>query len=843
MDMPPHVVTNTRPSSVSETEHTVPSTLHSSTRTEVMANNGLNLVAGSSSYVNISGALKKRGYHSSDSDNTDDEKQRRKKSNTIPADRPTASAPSCMSKHQWQQALLDDKWVDTAEPARVKCKGCIKWIALRTEPTRQFELNNWMLHRHKCPKITGEGNKRVSLGQQTPSVSRPVRSSLPSIVQHIYLHQPTGMRTLASYFGGPAGSGEKDLKGQMQNSTTPKCQGFDHNDDERGCKHYKTVKVKSNPLVLAHFPMVSGTTSRSLTSESSMLAPAHAPCQHLRGPKYMEYILRTQTRLLGGISHELRARISRQLFPYKPFPELKNSKGANSMKVELEEIPWETNQNLKEKSWTADEKRKLDESLLAWARWEVDYTNGFIRSAQCKHKTSNKSGICDACEELAEKDEAFKHAIRRKTKESELPEEDQHQIQLAREKFTPNTFHSTDGHALQDKLKDPLVFKIFKMLERGSPAECFIELYEAARNGKLAGHTTFKQLCDVFTDRFHRINSDNPNLKFGIRYPEAYLNFMILLRSHGGNSMRQYSILTSQLGGPSSQQLRTLVAKCPDALRNPSLVYENIARVKWLVDVVQYGGPVSVGGDCTKVEVMDDIDNIIDNIQKAKAEAKQVCAILIKILLPQYPPQVVALLPTTGNDDASKIHSQLMQLIDMAARLDLPIISAAADGAASELRSQWMMDQEGSTVAKPFTYTNVRYGIHLQAPVFKTGPLVSITDPPHACKTCWNQPQHGTHTASLGIGYLVNKSFIDLQKIEGSGLLKRDVEDVDKQDDGAARRIFHDVALYAATEPVSSLPSSTATVATVTAHCTMGEQRKIREGFEGVFVYLLIFGM
>jgi hypothetical protein len=31
-----------------------------------------------------------------------------------------------------------------------------------------------------------------------------------------------------------------------------------------------------------------------------------------------------------------------------------------------------------EKKWTKVEKRKLDEFLLGWARWEVNYVEGFV---------------------------------------------------------------------------------------------------------------------------------------------------------------------------------------------------------------------------------------------------------------------------------------------------------------------------------------------------------------------------------------------------------------------------------------------------------------------------------
>ena len=102
---------------------------------------------------------------------------------------------------------------------------------------------------------------------------------------------------------------------------------------------------------------------------------------------------------------------------------------------------------------------------------------------------------------------------------------------------------------------------------------------------------------------------------------------------------------------------RTLVANSEDALQNPSLVYENMARIKRLVDSIKYAGPVAIAGDCTKVrprltystdfgghvlgstlslsacevENSDDIDTIIANVAKKKVLATQVRAILVKV--------------------------------------------------------------------------------------------------------------------------------------------------------------------------------------------------------------------
>lgn len=99
------------------------------------------------------------------------------------------------------------------------------------------------------------------------------------------------------------------------------------------------------------------------------------------------------------------------------------------------------------------------------------------------------------------------------------------------------------------------------------------------------------------------------------------------------------------------------MANSADALQNPYLIYENIARVKRFVDSVGYEGPIAIAGDCTKVrtrlsysndygshilgsvlpldecEVLeaDDIEAVIDSITKKKAVASQVRAILAKV--------------------------------------------------------------------------------------------------------------------------------------------------------------------------------------------------------------------
>jgi hypothetical protein len=149
-------------------------------------------------------------------------------------------------------------------------------------------------------------------------------------------------------------------------------------------------------------------------------------CKHLNGPEYHEYIMRIQTRELGGVSPMLRGRAARQLFPYKNLPPLKEMQaklGTDFIEVEevkatapqileVMNVPKTGNAEQKQQHWTASELKKYDEFLLGWARWVTDRINGFVRSARCERTTRNSKGICDACLGIAE-DESFKRAVRR----------------------------------------------------------------------------------------------------------------------------------------------------------------------------------------------------------------------------------------------------------------------------------------------------------------------------------------------------------------------------------------------------------------------------------------------
>ncbi|KAJ6631496.1 hypothetical protein B0H10DRAFT_1938373 [Mycena sp. CBHHK59/15] len=152
--------------------------------------------------------------------------------------------------------------------------------------------------------------------------------------------------------------------------------------------------------------------------KSQPLPPICLACKNLRGQEYQEYILRTQTRSLGSVSLEFRAWAMHQLMPWKPHRELKQVRNTKDTKTVFSakhigsDIPDGCNSHLEYRKWTQKEKNLVNEVLRAWAQWEVDYTDGCVRSTWCHGTTVNQDLICDACIAVA-KDDSFQWTVRK----------------------------------------------------------------------------------------------------------------------------------------------------------------------------------------------------------------------------------------------------------------------------------------------------------------------------------------------------------------------------------------------------------------------------------------------
>ncbi|KAH9919884.1 uncharacterized protein B0H18DRAFT_1122200 [Fomitopsis serialis] len=645
-----------------------------------------------------------------------------------------------------------------------------------------------------------------SLTPQEPGTERDTVSPDPK------QRKATNVRRITSFLGTGSGDHNSTPSPSSTSETGPRV----------------TVELKCKTVAatqsIAHFFAASkAQSSRAGSSESSSTVangpvdhaspppsePHDVPCQHLKGPQYTYYIETTQTRSLGGVSIERHAIEARKLFPYKKLPAMKGAPAPSLIKIE---IPPDGNAEISEPKWTSAEHRQLDDVLQSFARWIVDFGAHAIRATQCQLHTTNQSGVCDACEQLRH-DTGLQQSLQR----SSL-------MQKEHERKLPEDIH-----------QDPLLYALWTRMKDNDLFRCYLELYQYARAGKLIKHEMNESICKVLSDKVRREDSENPKLKHGIRYTEPYLQFSFMMRGRGQFSAQNYVILGEHIPLPNPRTIRALVSKSDDCLQNPDLHYENISlsgdctkvrqRVTYSSD---FGGHIlgsTLALDDCIVKEAADIDRVMECICDEQAYAKQTRAILIKVPQPQIPPFIIALLPTTGKDDTKLIHGYHCRILEMAAQVSLPIITFAADGAASELNAQVMMDNKVSSLP-PVMYQYPAFGIMLKAPVFKvTGPVVSVSDPEHARKTARNQLQHGTHMASLGRGYLVYRTLIALNEVPNSGLVLSDVQNVDKQDDSAAHRLFHTEALKA------------------TTYKGEDAQTNIEEDFLGLHVFLSVFGL
>ena len=171
-------------------------------------------------------------------------------------------------------------------------------------------------------------------------------------------------------------------------------------------------------------------------------------------------------------------------------------------------------------------------------------------------------------------------------------------------------------------------------------------------------------------------------------------------------------------------------------------------------------------------------------------------------------------MPTKGDESAEQIFNILQTVLDFAHQSNINILSIGADGARSEFNAQTQIMNSASTY---FTFDDPFYNVHLKVPIINGKPLVRIQDPKHAKKTARNQLFTGARLLSLGIDTARYDQLFQLA--QNHTLLKRDVINVDKQDDGAAYRIFHSETL-----------------------AQIIESENVPSNMIGLFVYLFVLG-
>jgi len=130
----------------------------------------------------------------------------------------------------------------------------------------------------------------------------------------------------------------------------------------------------------------------------------------------------------------------------------------------------------------------------------------------------------------------------------------------------------------------------------------------------------------------------------------------------------------------------------------------------------------------------------------------------------------------------------------MSIQANINLLSIGADGAITEYNAQVLLMQ-GNETQEFLTFNNVIHNIYFQAPLYYGKPIIHIQDLKHAKKNGRNAIHSGARLLVLGEDTVRYDQIYQLAQEENSALYIRDVINVDKQDDGAAYRVFCSIFL------------------------------------------------
>lgn len=154
------------------------------------------------------------------------------------------------------------------------------------------------------------------------------------------------------------------------------------------------------------------------------------------------------------------------------------------------------------------------------------------------------------------------------------------------------------------------------------------------------------------------------------------------------------------------------------------------------------------------------------------------------------PTFIVAFIANQGKLSAHDYYGYHLKLQDLCAEVGLKLLSTGADGAKSEFNAHKLL--RATQADSPLVYTNAQFLIDISCPVWNsTGPLIPISDPPHARKGMKNALDSGTHLLTLGDAYVCHGTMMDLLRYPKCPLYMKDIYNSDKQDDACGRRILH----------------------------------------------------
>ncbi|KAJ7102618.1 hypothetical protein B0H15DRAFT_796038 [Mycena belliarum] len=486
-------------------------------------------------------------------------------------------------------------------------------------------------------------------------------------------------------------------------------------------------------------------------------------CQGLHGNGYREYAWQRGTLYLGGVSATEWTRLAHMIFPYKNWNGELTSESATGSSDSDEEYPEpmtekavraacsitehamhgiqkQTNTSTLRVRWTDWEKKRLHQSLLVAARWNTQPNTGAVYSKDCNSVTTSLTGTCSPCTVLA-RHLGLQRAVRKARARAQLPPLEFTRKWQKKLKYTPTVRSDNFAANVKIHIANPAVLKILSSKAMHGPGGAFLALYQQAQSGDLDDKESFLAICDQFTDRVQRGKDPTGRAMKGIRYSPELGQLVALMRSHGPRSGTQYDLFKDMVGGISQRQLRRRVAKSAMKMVSLELCAGNLEATVDFGKLMKYDGPWIAAGDGTKLrpllststefsesksahvlgstrplsEVLftssAEQSRIISDIDADKAIATQVWLLAIEIPLPNMLVFPVAFVPNKGRMKGQDYCDQHLMLHQLCGDAGLKFLSSAADTAKSEVNGQnLMMNVEMKT---RLTYDNPFYGVHI----------------------------------------------------------------------------------------------------------------------------------
>ncbi|CAG8795430.1 9311_t:CDS:2, partial [Gigaspora rosea] len=270
-------------------------------------------------------------------------------------------------------------------------------------------------------------------------------------------------------------------------------------------------------------------------------------------PIYKAYINRVFTHTTHGGAPR-REVIARELFPEK----------------------FSSDKAVKYKLLSENELQLLDSEIIRQSKWKIEGL--VVQFVLCEQYTTNSSQLCDYCKEIQD-DQIFKNVVSKQD------------IPNSKKKFMPKI--QLRSNPIVKYIYNQDVCDLLYLANNNNTNNensFWIKFAEMGRNGGFSNRKVFEGLCNIMvqiTDREQR-NKGLQNLK----YSDQFSDFIVILASL---SPQAYNVFRQNLAG--------LYCAClPYALHDPELCFENIARVKRLVDTIKYAGPIITMFDNTKIK-------------------------------------------------------------------------------------------------------------------------------------------------------------------------------------------------------------------------------------------------